>query len=149
VKFVADTMLGKLSKWLRILGYDTLYYPKASDEELLKIAHQEGRVLLTKDRLLSRHHTTRTFYVKSEDVNEQLKQVVVQLSLSFQETLGTRCPLCNTLLKEIDKEKVRGYVPEAVFETYHTFQFCSSCQKYYWLGSHWQNIKEKVKKLEV
>lgn len=147
MKFLADSMLGKLAKWLRIMGFDTAYYNSLSDQELIEIAEKEERVLITRDKNLSRCWVVSSLYIKSEDIEEQLKQVVRYFNLDIKETLGKLCPLCNKVLKKIAKEEIRSLVPELVCNSYQNFWQCQECSKVYWEGTHWENIKKKVKKL--
>lgn len=144
MKFLADSMLGRLARWLRILGYDTTYLSKGGDRELIESAQREERILLTRDRHLGRDWTVKTFLVESELVDEQLKEVVCRFNLDAKR-LFSRCPICNLELSKIEKDLLRDKVPEFVYKTYDKFWSCKSCGRYYWPGTHWENIKEKVK----
>ncbi|HDN80063.1 MAG TPA: hypothetical protein ENG33_06340, partial [Chloroflexi bacterium] len=116
MKFLADSMLGSLAKWLRILGYDTLYFPNMEDSELARLAMKEGRVLLTRDQELARRKGLKALLIKSEKLQEQITQVFRELNLEKKNPFS-RCPVCNTPLQPVDKEAVRGRVPAYVFET--------------------------------
>ncbi|HAV43578.1 TPA: hypothetical protein DCX15_06160 [bacterium] len=147
MKFLCNSMLGRLAKWLRILGYDTAYLQEKTDKELIELARKEGRILLTRDRHLSREWLTPTLYIESQEIDDQLTQVVDRYHLDLEENLFCRCPLCNHLLSPIDKEEVKEGVPPFVYETYHQFFFCPDCHKTYWPGTHWENIKKKVEEI--
>lgn len=147
MKFIADNMLGKLAKWLRLLGYDTLYYRTQNDNELIEIAHQENRTLLTRDTQLSRNWLVPTLLIKKETIDEQLKEVIHKFNLDIENTLFSRCPKCNTLLREMKKDEIKDKIPEFVYQTYNEFWTCPTCHRYYWSGTHWLNIKAKVKNL--
>jgi hypothetical protein len=144
LKFLLDNMLGKLAKWLRILGYDAVFLETNYDDELIELAMEEKRILLTRDQKLAKNFMVPTLLIKSEKVDEQLLQVVKRYGLEMEEHLLTRCPKCNLPLKQIDKEDAREFVPEMVYNSYEEFWMCSSCQRRYWSGTHWQNIKKKV-----
>ncbi|MEW6095615.1 MAG: Mut7-C RNAse domain-containing protein [bacterium] len=147
MKFIADDMLGKLAKWLRILGYDTVYYRTQNDYDLIERAQKENRILLTRDTQLSKNWLVPTLLIKDEIIDAQLKQVIQRFNLEIDEHLFSRCPVCNTLLIEIDKEKIKEKIPKFVYQTYDEFWTCTTCNRYYWAGTHWMNIKEKVKSL--
>lgn len=148
MKFIADDMLGKLAKWLRILGYDTVYYRTQNDYDLIELAQKEGRILLTRDIQLSRNWLVPTLLIKDEIIDEQLKQVIQRFNLELGNTLFSRCPKCNTLLIEIKKEEIKDKIPEFVYQTYDEFWTCTTCNRYYWAGTHWMNIKAKVERLK-
>ncbi len=150
IKFLADKMLGKLAKWLRLLGYDTTYPASDKDMALIIAAQLENRILLTRDtHLIKRKDLGDFLFIKSDQVEEQLLEVIkgLKLTIPFNSNLFSRCLLCNTSTIKIDKEKVKGQVPPYVFLTQNDFVYCPSCQKYYWKGTHWQRMREKLKKL--
>ncbi|MDI6791709.1 MAG: Mut7-C RNAse domain-containing protein [bacterium] len=144
MRFLADSMLGKLARWLRILGYDTLYFRQGDDRDLLELASEEDRIILTRDTRLSRKWLVPTLLIKSEQVEEQLSQVVRRFSLEMEERLFSRCPECNLLLKEIPEKDVVERVPSLVYETYHEFMTCPECDRIYWRGTHWENIRLRI-----
>lgn len=144
MRFLVDSMLGKLAKWLRILGYDTLYFRQGDDRDLLELASEEDRTILTRDTRLSRRWLVPTLLIKSEQVEEQLSQVVRRFGLEMEEGLFSRCPECNILLKEILKEDVVERVPPLVSETYDEFMTCPNCNRIYWMGTHWENIRLRI-----
>lgn len=148
MKFLADSMLGKLAKWLRIIGFDTTYYNSLSDKELIALAEREERILITRDKKLSKCWIIPSLYIKSEDVEEQLQQIVNHFNLKIEESLGRYCPLCNENLKEVKKEKIRPLIPELVYNSYKDFWQCLKCFKIYWEGTHWENIKKRVNNLK-
>lgn len=150
IKFLADRMLGRLAKWLRILGYDTVYPVDIGDLALLLRARQENRILLTRDtHLILRKNIGDFLFIKSDLWRDQLREVIygLKLELNFPTRMFSRCSLCNTPTTKINKDKVRDYVPPYVFLTQNYFVYCPTCKKYYWKGTHWQRIKEKIKDL--
>jgi len=146
MKFIADDMLGRLARWLRIMGYDTKYCNRISDNELIKKARDEERILLTRDRLLSKRFVVPCLLIKSEDIENQLKQVIKRFNLDTK-NLFTRCPSCNCELEEIEKERAYNNVPDFIFSKYDNFSVCKGCGKYYWKGIHWEKIKEGLNNL--
>jgi uncharacterized protein with PIN domain len=145
--FVVDAMLGTLAKWLRILGYDTRFDPALDDYQLMRLSRAEGRLLLTRDRELARHRGIRALLVTSEDLDEQIRQVLTELDLE-PNTSFSRCPVCNEPLRPIDREAARQRVPAYVARTHETFRICPSCQRVYWRGTHWQQMAEKLGQFE-
>jgi len=143
MKFIVDSMLGSLAKWLRILGYDTLYFSDLDDDNLARLARSEQRVLLTRDQGLAHRKGLKALLIKSEKLEEQIGQVLRELNLTEQNPFS-RCPVCNTPLQAVDKEQVRDRVPPYVFQTQERFSICPGCQRVYWRGSHWQKMNEKI-----
>jgi uncharacterized protein with PIN domain len=141
--FIADAMLGRLAKSLRTLGYDTAYTPDIEDSELKLSALRDGRVLLTRDRGVSETSLPlRVVLVASDDVGEQLIQVVEELGLRPGSSLFTRCLICNSELVEASPEKVRDEVPPYVYETQTRFARCPSCRRVYWAATHAERARE-------
>ncbi|HRY30044.1 MAG TPA: Mut7-C RNAse domain-containing protein [Elusimicrobiota bacterium] len=148
-RFLADAMLGRLARWLRLLGYDTAYDPGAADEELLHRALREGRVLLTGDGGISRRKSLRLLLLRQKTLEDQLRRVMAEFRLRPKEELFfSRCPVCNEPLAPAPKEKLRERVPERVFERQDDFYRCAACEKIYWQGSHSRKVREFVKRLE-
>jgi uncharacterized protein with PIN domain len=146
MKFVADAMLGTLAKWLRILGYDTHFDPELDDHQLVRLARAQDRVLLTRDRELAQRRGLCVLLVSSEQLDAQLDQVLADLELEPNRSFS-RCPVCNTLLAEIDYETARARVPAYVARTHKTFKLCPTCQRIYWRGSHWQRMDDQLARM--
>lgn len=136
-KFFADAMLGKLARWLRTLGYDAAYSRQISDRELVQEAVRQGRVILTRDTLLVKRKAVvgRSFFVESDNINEQLRQVDKRFKLDASRAL-TRCLRCNAVLEKIERDLIKGGVPVFVYETQKEFSKCPSCGRIYWAGTH-------------
>ena len=147
IKFIADTMLGRLAKWLRILGYDTLYPGQESDQRLARIAAEEGRVLLTRDTGLASRKGFRSLLVYSNRLSEQLAQVIKAFNLSAHDRTFSLCLLCNRPLREVEKEEVQDRVPPYVYQTQTRFYQCNECRKIYWAGTHLDHIRRELEKL--
>lgn len=139
-------MLGTLAKWLRFLGFDTEFVGPMSDKELKKIAVSEERVILTRDKELSRSRDVRAVYVESDDLDSQLIQVSRDLNLKVVEPMS-RCSVCNGLIEEIGREEAIGNVPEDVLSDQDVFWRCVECGKHYWRGSHWNGILERIESI--
>jgi hypothetical protein len=146
--FLADCMLGRLAKWLRILGYDTLYLKDISDVMLIRLARQENRVLLTRDTRLRSITNLQIIYIAHDHLAEQLIQVLKTLNLKPQPPLiFSRCLVCNTRLKNISRSKIRSNIPPYVYLRHRHFGQCPSCGRYYWMGTHYQKMQKHVKSL--
>jgi uncharacterized protein with PIN domain len=143
VKFLADTMLGRLAKWLRLLGYDTAYHPELDDAALARLARAEQRILLTRDVELTRRRGLQCVLIESDKAAEQLAQVFRELRLHAREAF-TRCAECNVRLKPIAKDAVRDQVPPYVWETQTRFLQCPCCHRVYWRGTHWSRITAQL-----
>jgi uncharacterized protein with PIN domain len=145
-RFLADSMLGSLAKWLRILGYDTAYCPHLDDNGLVRLARAEERVLLTRDTGLLHRHGLHLLFVQSQALEEQLVQVLRAFGLRTDNSFS-RCPVCNSELEEVVKSEAWGQVPPFVFQTQDGFRLCPECNRFYWRGTHWQNMLAKVQLL--
>jgi len=146
MKFIADVMVGKLARYLRMAGYDVLYENTASDDHIVKVAEKTGRVVLTRDTLMLtrrgfKNGTIKYLCIEDDNFKSQLKQLKTELKIPLEPKL-TRCIECNNKLIKVNKEDVRGKVPPYVFKTQENFMYCKKCGKYYWRGTHYQNIKK-------
>ena len=147
MKFICDDNLGKLAKWLRTLGYDTLFSLDIEDTELVSRALKETRIILSRDTELKRFKSAEKnlFLLSSNQPLKQLRQVLKEFKLkSDEKSLFTRCLLCNQLLVPISKSEVENKVPPFVFKNQENFIYCSSCNKIYWAGTHVTNLKRRM-----
>lgn len=145
-KFVADHMLGSLARWLRMIGYDTVYDKNMDDKQIASLARSENRFVLTRDRELSKEPGA--MMVESDDLDTQLKAVADKFGLKFQDDL-IRCSACNGDLQDLPKEEAKPHVPEGAFNVNERFWKCSKCGKVYWKGTHWLGIMDRLKKLNL
>lgn len=147
IRFIADAMLGRLARWLRLLGFDTLYYADISDGELLRLAAREGRFILTRDTHFMKRKGLRDFYlVRSEKPMEQIREVLTFFNI--REPGAGRCASCNGALSEIaDKALVRDAVPEYIFLHSSDFRRCDACGKVYWEGTHLKRFRRMLETL--
>lgn len=144
--FVVDSMLGDVARWLRLLGYDTLYSRTMRDWRLLATAEETGRILVTRDWGLywrARKKGVRAVYVESDSTPERLAELAVKAGVKLEpDPSRSRCPECNGILEEVrDKERLKGRVPPRALEAYEVFYVCTTCGRVYWEGSHWRNIR--------
>ena len=150
MKLLCDQMLGSLAKWLRILGFDTFYAnAEITDRELLSIAKDENRIIISRDKeliLMGKKENLDVIEIKNIDLDEQLNQVLKRVSIDEKLVLS-RCNLCNSILNQIEKDKVEGKVPKKVFDNNDKFWFCNKCNKFYWLGSHYNKIINKINEI--
>ena len=149
MKFVVDGMLGKLARWLRMMGHDVGYSNSMDDSELLTIAKKERKILLTRDFQLYRHAVAKevdAFYVKGQTEEERLVELANRFNVKLEIDMATsRCPKCNTSIKPIPKEKVASRVEKNTFEHYTEFWQCTNCGQVYWQGAHWTKIRETLR----
>ena len=151
MKLLCDQMLGTLAKWLRILGFDTFYAnAEITDDELLDIANNEKRTIISRDKELiirGKKKNLTTIEVKTTYLDEQLQQVL-KFILIDEKIILSRCTLCNTILETRAKSSVKGKVPKKIFENNDKFWFCSTCNNYYWKGSHYEKIINKIDEIK-
>ncbi|RJO63936.1 MAG: hypothetical protein C4523_19065 [Myxococcales bacterium] len=143
--FICDAMLGRLAVWLRLWGYDCAFDAHIADDDLIRRAGQEGRVLLTRDRALLSRRAARAlpcFFVAQDGFREQLAAVAEKFGLDAS-GLGTRCSRCNTPLEETSREAVRTVVPYFVGCTADRFARCPSCGRVYWRATHHRGMEEE------
>jgi uncharacterized protein with PIN domain len=150
MKLLCDHMLGSLAKWLRICGFDALYPDiTTNDDEVLRIAKAEKRLLISRDKELiirAKKIKLDVLEIQTTNLDEQLTQVLSHTQIDSAQVL-TRCTLCNTLLISVEKNAIKIHVPPKVFETRDQFWYCSVCNKYYWMGTHYENMIEKINEL--
>ena len=152
MRFVVDGMLGKLARWLRMLGQNVQYSNNLDDVQLLSIAKKERRVLLTRDFELYQRAVTReidAFYVEGETEAERLSALAKRFDISLViDMKNSRCPLCNTKLRSAPKEKLAGKVEKNTFMYYNDFWKCPKCGQVYWQGAHWERIRATLEEAE-
>jgi uncharacterized protein with PIN domain len=159
VKFIADSMLGKLARWLRMLGQDVTYSTDLSDSELIELAKKENRILLTKDLELFKRVIAKgieAFYVDGETESTRLAELSQRYTLKLEVDMeNSHCPVCNTKLEATPKEQLTSELEKNTLTYYGQFWKCPNCRQIYWQGAHWKQItntlneaKEKLAKLE-
>lgn len=145
-RFILDNHLGKLTRYLRLLGLDALYFNDAADDaELAQIAHDENRILLTRDRgLLKRSNVTYGYCLRTRDSEKQVTAVLHRFQLHDQIAPWTRCLRCNGLLQPVAKEAILHRLEPKTKLYFEAFQICRDCQQIYWQGSHTARLQEVV-----
>ena len=152
-------MLGKLTRWLRMLGYDVEYSNKLDDAQLIATAKREQRTLLTRDLELYQQATTKgvtAFYLEGKTEAEKLAHLAKRFNIKLDIDMATsRCTKCNTRVKPTSKETVTDKVEKSTFSYYDEFWECPKCGQIYWQGAHWTKIrktleatKEELEKLQ-
>jgi hypothetical protein len=146
--FVADCMLGRLARWLRVLGFDVLYFPRIEDTALLGVARREGRALLTRDTgLVERTGGHPALLVASEKWEDQLVQVLEAFGLKDRVAPHTRCLDCNAPLKPLPKERAKNLVAPFVVERAEALALCPACGRVFWKGSHADDMDARIRKI--
>jgi uncharacterized protein with PIN domain len=145
-RFFADAMLGRLARWLRILGYDTRYEAHVDDAALVRGALRENRVILTRDRGLPEEFRVRSLVlVESERPQDQLRELVTRFQLDTEGRLFTRCSRCNAALESVSRQQIAERVPQRVFRDHDRFKRCPGCERIYWEGSHVDRIRQAIR----
>jgi uncharacterized protein with PIN domain len=149
MKLLCDDNLGKLAKYLRILGFDTFFKVDIADAELLGVMLKENRIVITRDhRLIRRIEPGRFLLVESDSPEIQLKQVIDQLRLPLDRSnLFSRCLECNEVCGDVTADEVKNQVFPYIIKTQDTFKRCPSCRKIYWRGSHYKDMVEKLREI--
>ena len=149
-KFIVDTMLGNVARWLRMLGYDTLYFKKIEDWKILSMALKDERVILTRDHGLcnrARKKGAKCLLLEQDTMEERLAYISAKTGIRlYMDLERSRCPICNYELVKVDRETVKNKVPRRVYEKHNDFWYCRKCGKVYWIGRHWRGIEETLKK---
>jgi len=145
-KFIADHMLGSLARWLRMMGYDTVYDKRLDDAAIANAARADSRFILTRDRELSKEPGA--FYVEKDDLDSQLEAVATKFGLRSSED-RIRCSVCNGELMDLPKAEAAASVPEGALQANDKFWKCSQCGKVFWKGTHWNGITERLRKLNL
>ena len=149
-RFLADRMVGTLAKWLRILGYDTVYMPEVSPASVKREARRQGRILLTRRTCFLNQRDMPPFvFIRADRFREQLKQVCTDLQLRVSSSLLRRCSVCNQELETIDRERVQSRVPAYVWQTQATFFHCRECRRVYWNATHRERVIEELKHMGI
>jgi len=149
MRFIVDSNVGRLATWLRIAGFDTLFAEGIDDNRLVRIALDEDRVLLTKDRqILKRRLVTsgrlKVILIEDDEVKAQLRQVLTTLKLASQLRPFSLCVECNEPLVPKEREEVEELVPPYVFQTQTQYMQCPGCLRIYWRGTHWERMSREL-----
>lgn len=147
-RFVVDVNLGKLARWLRLLGFDTLYRNDFGDAEVVRIGADEGRIVLTRDRRLLHHAAvTHGYWVRAVEPQAQVEEVLRRFQLESQIAPFRRCLACNGLIHPVPKQAVLDRLEPKTRRYYDEFHQCEGCGKVYWRGPHFVRLEETVSRL--
>lgn len=138
-------MLGRLARWLRIIGQDVTYGPHLSGYGLVREARREGRLILTRDRGIGKRNPPDYLLIQSDRFREQLRQVVEACGLDPWKEAFSRCVECNARLEPISKSAIQERVPPYVFSSQERFSLCPRCQRVYWPATHQQRMLDELK----
>jgi len=147
--FAADFMLGRLAKWLRVIGQDVIYGRHLTGWGLIRAARAENRLILTRDRSLKQKQPPPLLFIESDDYREQLRQVVGACGLKLVERTFSRCLECNAVLEPRDKQAVKSLVPPYVFASQERFAGCPGCGRIYWAATHQEKMLEELRRLNL
>lgn len=145
-RFVADHMLGSLARWLRMMGYDTVYDKSLDDPDLASLARAENRFILTRDKELAKEPGS--LLIEKDDLDSQLEATSARYGLHFAEE-RIRCSACNGELIDLPKDDAKDKVPEGAWQVNDKFWRCSKCEKVYWKGTHWNGIMDRLRRLNL
>ncbi len=150
LRFIADANVGKLAKWLRMVGFDTELFNGRDDSDMIAKALREGRVLLTRDtgvmaRRVIINGDIKGIFINTDRLTDQIQQVIDTLHLDKKQFKPlTRCLECNETLVPVDKADIKNRVPPYVFKTQKQFVECPICHRVYWKGTHWQAMRRRI-----
>jgi len=145
MRFACDVMLGKLAKYLRILGFDAVYLGNVNQLDRYE-QQNDPRYFLTRRRKAGAYEMT--IHISAENVRDQLKELKELIKPYVDpENVLARCINCNLPLGDVEKETIEHRVPEFVFHTYNTFKICPHCQRVYWAGTHTEHMAELIKEV--
>lgn len=149
MKFILTKELGRLVKWLRILGFDAVYYNQDNPSSLIILALRDERIILTRNQRLPQARGLKILLIKNEKIKKQVEEVLKILKIRPDpEIMFSRCILCNEELTDIAKDKIKDKVPEYVFKTQEDFITCPKCQRIYWQGTHWGNVQKTLEEIK-
>ncbi len=149
MKFLLTKEVGRLARWLRILGYDARYESSVNASACVLAAIKEDRVLVTRNRRIGRRHAGTIVWLDSDDVKAQLRELRQRLGLRWDASgMFTRCLVCNRGLEAAEKDSVRDRVPEFVFKTQEHFHRCPGCDRIYWRGTHWGHVRRVLEEIQ-
>jgi uncharacterized protein with PIN domain len=150
MKFILTKELGRLVKWLRILGYDSEYFKQDKTSSLFILALRDERIIVTRNQRLSQPRGVKIIVLKAEVLKAQLGELLKALNIALDKgIMFSRCSVCNTGLKPIEKQEVKHKVPAYVYQNQEKFTTCPACQRIYWQGTHWGNVSQALKEISL
>jgi uncharacterized protein with PIN domain len=149
-RFVADAHMGKLTRYLRMLGFDTVYKNDIDDNEIINFSIKEKRIILTRDLgILRNGRVERGYFIRNQRPFDQCREVIRKLSLEKRIIPFSRCMECNGLLKKIDKKSNKEKIPVKAYRYFDEFYICRGCRNIYWKGSHYRKMQKMIQKLKA
>ena len=148
MKFIADVHLGKLSRLLRMLGFDTLYNNKLFNDELISIALNENRILLTRNNSIKNNSALQSFVVTDEKPEMQLQYVLQHFNLKNQIHPFIKCIVCNGVLQPVSKNDIVLELPQNTNQYFIEFWQCNNCNRIYWKGSHYERMSRLIEEIK-
>lgn len=150
IRLILDVHLGKLARYMRLLGFDTMYQTYLEDDQIVSIASRENRIVLTRDiQLLKNSQVTHGYWVRSQKPMEQLREVIQRLDLSKKIRPFHRCMECNGIIKHVDKTEIINFLKPKTRIHYEDFYQCEQCHRVYWNGSHYQRMVSMLLNLDI
>lgn len=148
LRLLTDGMLGKLTRWLRMLGHDVEYAGSTDDKELIKKAKEENRILLTRDVELYRQGVAKgveAFLIEKPNQTANLANLAKRFNFKLEVSMKTsRCPKCNSKIKAVSKVNINDKIPSSTSSNYDEFWQCQGCGQVYWRGAHWKRIEKTL-----
>jgi uncharacterized protein len=139
--FILDAHLGKLAKYLRMFGFDSLYERDFTDRQIIETAGKQHRIILTRDKdLLCSRDVLHGYFVRNISAREQLSEVLEKFDLYSEVTPFSRCLICNGLLEKIAKSEIDDRIDSDIIGYFNDFFICKKCDKIYWEGSHYESM---------
>ncbi|HLN55013.1 MAG TPA: Mut7-C RNAse domain-containing protein [Bacteroidales bacterium] len=148
-RFILDVHLGKLAKYLRLFGFDSLLDMNLNDNEIIERSIQEKRIILTRDKMLLRNKlVTHGYWIRSDNPRLQAEEVVRKFDLTGRMKPLNRCLECNTIIEPVSKELISGRIPDNTRKYYDEFWICKGCGRIYWEGSHYEKLIDFVESVK-
>jgi len=141
-RLLVDAMLGRLARWLRLMGYDAAYWRDGSDEALIAAAQAEDRLIVTRDHALAGRRGVCAVLIAAEGLDEQIAEA--RTALGGAPAPFTRCSACGGELTDLPCEVARDLVPPYVWQTQTQFSRCAICGRVYWRGTHWPALQRRL-----
>jgi uncharacterized protein with PIN domain len=147
-RFVLDVHLGKLARYLRLLGFDTIYDRSYVDATIAAISVKERRLILTRDKgLLKRKEVTRGYWLRNIQPRLQIAEVIEVFDLRRVVRVFSRCMICNHSLETVNEALVRDALPAGLRGQFERVSRCPGCERLYWPGSHYDRLVDLVRNL--
>jgi uncharacterized protein with PIN domain len=149
IRFIADANLGRLARYLRMMGFDTMYQNDFEDKQIIECSLKERRIILTRDQGILKHKVvTHGYWIRNTQVMKQIEEVVLRFDLARHIHAFTRCMICNGTISPVSKASIERHLQNGTKRDFNQFYQCDSCRKIYWKGSHYQRMKALVEEVQ-